>query len=109
MIVGAGPAGRSLQRELRETPGERVIGFVDDDPRLAGRRLQGVPVLGGVGELGAVLERWSPDLVLVTLTDAGDGRLAELAEAGAAAGVEVSFVRRELTQVPPLAARASVE
>ena len=109
VIVGAGPAGRSLQRELREMPGERVIGFVDDDPRLAGRRLQGVPVLGGVGELGAVLERWSPDLVLVTLTDAGDGRLAELAETGAAAGVEVSFVRRELTQVPPLAARASVE
>ena len=30
LIVGAGRSGRSLLRELRETPGVRVIGFVDD-------------------------------------------------------------------------------
>ena len=37
MIVGAGRGGRSLLRELRETPGEQVA-FVDDDPRLRRRR-----------------------------------------------------------------------
>ena len=47
LIVGAGRGGRSLLRELRETPGEHVVGFVDDDPRLRRRRLQGVPVVGG--------------------------------------------------------------
>ena len=31
LIVGAGRGGRSLLRELRETPGEVVVGFVDDD------------------------------------------------------------------------------
>ena len=36
-------AGASL-RELRETPGEQVVGFVDDDPRLHRRRLLGVRV-----------------------------------------------------------------
>ena len=43
LIVGAGRSGRSLVRELRETPGEKVVGFVDDDPRLHRRRLLGVP------------------------------------------------------------------
>ena len=33
LIVGAGRTGRSLLRELRETGGERVLGFVDDNPR----------------------------------------------------------------------------
>ena len=28
LIVGAGRGGRSLLRELRETPGEQVVGFV---------------------------------------------------------------------------------
>src|SRR3954453_22279161 len=32
LVVGAGRAGRSLLRELNETPGEQVVGFVDDDP-----------------------------------------------------------------------------
>src|SRR5205807_2787265 len=31
LIVGAGRAGRSLLRELRETRGEYVVGFIDDD------------------------------------------------------------------------------
>src|SRR5205085_646651 len=55
LIVGAGRAGRSLLRELRETPGEQIVGFVDDDPRLRGRRLQGVPVVGTVQEIEQAL------------------------------------------------------
>src|SRR5207247_10427306 len=39
IVVGAGRSGRSFARELRETPGERIVGFVDDDPRLWRRRL----------------------------------------------------------------------
>ena len=50
LIVGAGRTGRSMLRELRETPGERVVGFVDDDPRLRGRRLNGVRVAGSDDE-----------------------------------------------------------
>ena len=40
LVVGAGRTGRSLARELRETPGARVVGFVDDNParRAAARR-----------------------------------------------------------------------
>jgi FlaA1/EpsC-like NDP-sugar epimerase len=95
LIVGAGRAGRSLLRELRETPGEQVVGFLDDDARLRGRRLQGVPVLGGAHDIGRVIESTHPASVLVTIPDAPRERLDVVVEACARAEVPCRFVRRE--------------
>jgi UDP-GlcNAc:undecaprenyl-phosphate GlcNAc-1-phosphate transferase len=100
LLVGAGRGGRSLLRELRETPGEHVVGFVDDDPRLRRRRLQGVPVLGGSAEIARVVERTRPDVVLVTIPDADRERLDAIVAACAAAGVPCRFVRREVDLDP---------
>lgn len=95
LIVGAGRGGRSLLRELRETPGEQVVGFVDDDPQLVRRRLQGVPVLGGTGEIEGIIGRARPDTVLVTIPDAPRERLGVVIDACARAEVPCRFVRRE--------------
>ncbi len=95
LIVGAGRAGRSLLRELRETPGVRVVGFVDDDPRLRRRRIQGAAVLGGAGEIERVLERAHPDTVLVTIPNAPRERLDAIVAACETAHVPCRFVRRE--------------
>jgi UDP-GlcNAc:undecaprenyl-phosphate/decaprenyl-phosphate GlcNAc-1-phosphate transferase len=100
LIVGAGRGGRSLLRELRETPGERVVAFLDDDPALRGRRLQGVPVLGGTADTGRALAELSPDTVLVTIPGAPLERLAPVVAACEAAGVPCRFVRRELDLDP---------
>ena len=100
LIVGAGRGGRSLLRELRETPGEQVVGFVDDDPRLRRRRLQGVPVLGGSGELERILAGSRPDVVLVTIPDAPRERLDAVVGACERAGVPCRFVRREVDLDP---------
>jgi FlaA1/EpsC-like NDP-sugar epimerase len=89
-----------MLRELRETPGERVVGFVDDDPRLRGRRLQGVKVLGGMSDLPRVLRRSEPDSVLVTIPNAPRERLDEVVAACADAGVSCRFVRREVDLDP---------
>ncbi|MDQ3876549.1 MAG: hypothetical protein M3322_13565 [Actinomycetota bacterium] len=107
VIVGAGRGGRSLLRELRETPGEKVIGFVDDDPRLVRRRLQGVPVLGTPAQMERVLARAQPDTVLVTIPETPRDRLDALLEACARAGVPCVFVRRE-TRLAPEAALGPV-
>jgi UDP-GlcNAc:undecaprenyl-phosphate/decaprenyl-phosphate GlcNAc-1-phosphate transferase len=109
LIVGAGREGRSLLRELRETPGERVVGFVDDDPRLRGRRLQGVPVVGRLEQLPEVLARVTPDSVLVTMGHAAPEVLAAVVDACAAAHVDLRFVRRELVPAPVVAARVGIE
>jgi UDP-GlcNAc:undecaprenyl-phosphate GlcNAc-1-phosphate transferase len=95
LIVGAGRAGRSLLRELRETPGEHVVGFIDDDARLRGKRLQGVPVLGGAHELERILSSTDPETVLVTIPDAPRERLDLVVEGCARAQVPCRFVRRE--------------
>ena len=109
LIVGAGRGGRSLLRELRETPGEHVVGFVDDDPRLRRRRLQGVPVVGGSTEIARVVERTRPDIVLVTIPEAGRERLDAIVAACAAAEVPCRFVRRDLDLDPIVVLGSTVE
>jgi UDP-GlcNAc:undecaprenyl-phosphate GlcNAc-1-phosphate transferase len=95
LIVGAGRAGRSILRELRDTPGQRVVGFVDDDPRLWGRRINGVGVLGGTTGFAAVLERAEPDTVLVTIPNAPRERLDEVVGDCASESITCRFVRRD--------------
>jgi UDP-GlcNAc:undecaprenyl-phosphate/decaprenyl-phosphate GlcNAc-1-phosphate transferase len=103
VIVGAGRAGRSLLRELRETAGEQVVGFVDDHPKLRRRRMQGVPILGTLTDAGRVLAEARPDLVLVTIPDAPRERLDAIVYECAEAGVPCRFVRRQLDLDPSLA------
>jgi UDP-GlcNAc:undecaprenyl-phosphate/decaprenyl-phosphate GlcNAc-1-phosphate transferase len=109
IIVGAGRTGRSLLRELRETAGERVVGLVDDNPGLRRRRVHGVPVIGGTHELARLLERFEPDIVLVTIPDASRDRLDGVVEACAAAGVACRFVRRDIDLDPRVALSAGAE
>jgi UDP-GlcNAc:undecaprenyl-phosphate GlcNAc-1-phosphate transferase len=102
LIVGAGRSGRSLLRELRETAGEKVVGFVDDDPRLHRRKMLGVPVRGGTRDLDRILAIARPDAVLVTIPNASADRLEAVVRACAEAEVPCRFVRRE-TDLDPIA------
>ena len=95
LIVGAGRSGRSLLRELRETPGVRVVGLVDDNPGFRRRRIQGVPVVANLEEIGLALGRLSPAAVLVTIPDADRARLDFVIEACKRADVSCRFVRRQ--------------
>jgi FlaA1/EpsC-like NDP-sugar epimerase len=87
-------------RELRETAGERVLGFVDDNARLRRRRIHGVPVLGSLDEIVRVLERTEPDIVLVTIPNAPRERLDAVVDACTEANVSCRFVRREVDLDP---------
>jgi UDP-GlcNAc:undecaprenyl-phosphate GlcNAc-1-phosphate transferase len=109
VIVGAGRAGRSLLRELRETPGEVVVGFVDDDPRLQGRRLQGVPVVGSLADVDRILSASGPDAVFVTIPAANRERLDLVVAACERAGVPCRFVRREIDLDPRVVLGAATE
>jgi UDP-GlcNAc:undecaprenyl-phosphate GlcNAc-1-phosphate transferase len=109
LIVGAGRSGRSLHRELRETPGERVVGFVDDNPRLRRRRLQGLPVRGTLAEMRSILAEARPDLVYVTIPNAPRERLDLVVDECVAAGVDCRLVRRQIEVDPRVALGAAVE
>ena len=89
LIVGAGRTGRSLMSELRETAGERVLGFVDDNPRLRRRKIHGVPVLGDDRRADRAARTHQPDIVLVTIPDATARPARPLVAACDRAGVTV--------------------
>ena len=99
LVVGAGRGGRSFARELRETPGEQVVGFVDDDSRLRRRRLLGVPVLGTIDETAEIIAEIRPDVVLVVIPNAPSERLDLVKEACRESGIECQLVRREIERL----------
>jgi FlaA1/EpsC-like NDP-sugar epimerase len=73
VIVGAGDGGRLLLREILRNPelGYRPVGFIDDDPRKQGARIdRGLSVLGTTEQLGEVLEDVEPDEVLIAIPSA---------------------------------------
>ncbi|HKI93469.1 MAG TPA: hypothetical protein VJ986_14295 [Gaiellaceae bacterium] len=109
LVVGAGRSGRSLLRELRETPGEQVVAFVDDNPALRRRRIQGVSIVAGLDEIGWALGRTEPDAVLITIPNAPRARLDGIVEACGRAGIPCTFVRREIDIDPAVVLGAAVE
>jgi FlaA1/EpsC-like NDP-sugar epimerase len=76
LVVGAGSGGQMVVRELRLNPElGNPIGFVDDDARKRGMRLLGLKVVGNTDELGEILDRLSPDEVVIAIPSApGDVR-----------------------------------
>jgi FlaA1/EpsC-like NDP-sugar epimerase len=73
LIVGAGDGGRLLLREILRNPqlGLNPLGFVDDDPRLRGVRVEGVKVLGDTdGDLPRIIDEVEPDEVLIAIPSA---------------------------------------
>jgi FlaA1/EpsC-like NDP-sugar epimerase len=72
LVVGAGSGGQMVVREMQLNPnlGAKAIGFVDDDPRKRGMRLLGSKVLGSTDEIGAVVDRFKPDEVVIAIPSA---------------------------------------
>ncbi len=100
LVVGAGQAGRGLVRDLRREDDVRVVGFLDDNPRLRRRRVQGVPVLGAVGDADIALETTRADELVVTIPDAPRDLLEPLERACDAAGVAHRIVRERPLPAP---------
>jgi FlaA1/EpsC-like NDP-sugar epimerase len=91
LIVGAGDAGQLMVREMQRnrqlhyTP----IGYVDDDPRKRGARINGVRVLGTTDELAHVLRDNRPDEVLIAIPSAPGSVRQRVLELCRVAGVPV--------------------
>jgi UDP-GlcNAc:undecaprenyl-phosphate/decaprenyl-phosphate GlcNAc-1-phosphate transferase len=102
VVVGAGLAGRSLARELREDPAVRVVGFVDDNAALRRRRIQGITVVGATDEIAPLLTSSRADEVLVSIPNAPAERLDRVVRACSDAGIPCRFVRRRTETKTPL-------
>lgn len=67
LIYGAGARGVAAMRELFGNPeaGLKPIGFVDDDVRLRGRVVNGLPVLGASRDLAEILRATPAEAILI--------------------------------------------
>ena len=93
LVVGAGHAGRGVARDLRGAEDARVVGFLDDNPRLRRRRVQGVPVLGTTDDAAGVLAATRADELVITIPDASPDRLEHVARAADEARIPCRVVR----------------
>jgi FlaA1/EpsC-like NDP-sugar epimerase len=93
LLIGAGEAGSMLGREMLRHPetGMRPVGFVDDDPAKVGRTISGVPVLGRLDDIGAVLQNELVDEVLITIPSADGSAIRQIVERVRAANPGIAY------------------
>ena len=80
LIYGAGELGSYLIHKLRSSPDDRMVpvALLDDNSDLWGKKLEGVPVIGGRQTLETALKERSIDEVLVSMTHADRALLREV-------------------------------
>jgi len=94
VIYGAGDGGGLVIREVLGGDGDiRILGFVDDDPRKAGIRVMGYPVLGGYSALGVLVKAASVDAVVISARNMSPERLNNLEVLCSSRGVRLSRLR----------------
>ncbi len=81
ILIGAGFAAQQIIREAkRPDSGYAVVGCLDDDPSKQRLKLDGIPILGTVDQLGVVLNRNSVDEVLIAVPSATGSQMRRFIE-----------------------------
>lgn len=66
VIIGAGTYGEVYLAYLQEA-GINIVGFLDDDPKFAGQKVNDIPVLGGVSRLKELMDAENVEAVYCPL------------------------------------------
>ncbi|MCV6637660.1 nucleoside-diphosphate sugar epimerase/dehydratase [Candidatus Albibeggiatoa sp. nov. NOAA] len=82
LILGAGTSGDMLVRDMVRTPqyGYLPVGFLDDQAKLLGGKLHGVPVLGSIDDLQQVVDELDIDVILIAMPSATDEQMRRVVE-----------------------------
>lgn len=88
MIYGAGMAGQQLASTLKIDPNTKVVGFIDDDCRLAYQKLDGL-IVYAKKDLAKTVAKLQIDVILLAIPSAGRSRRRKVARELASLGVRV--------------------
>jgi len=80
LIYGAGRGGSILLREILNNRLLQVkpVGFIDDDPLKAGKKLQGYPILGDFQDIEALLRKYPINGLLVSFREGSPEKMDRL-------------------------------
>lgn len=83
LIIGAGQAGEKILREIMDNYNlhYNVVGFIDDDAGKQGRTIHGIPVLGDVENLAAVIKQEDIQQILIAVPSAKGDQIRRIVEA----------------------------
>jgi FlaA1/EpsC-like NDP-sugar epimerase len=83
LIIGAGDAGEKILREIIEnyTLNYKVVGFIDDDAGKQGQTIHGIPILGTLERLPAIVKRANIQQILIAVPSANGDQLRRFVEA----------------------------
>jgi len=94
LVIGTGPLAEQLLRELRgaEQPSFRIIGFIEESINHQGMKIHGVPILGALGDIPDVLNRYRIDDILIASPQFKAFKIKTLVERCAGLGIRVKVI-----------------
>jgi FlaA1/EpsC-like NDP-sugar epimerase len=77
--------------------GFQPVGFVDDNPRLRGRKIKGYPVFGGRDELVEILQKHEIKKIIISFRQQGDEKADQIRAVCRNLGAEIDVKVMRLT------------
>lgn len=71
LVLGAGGHGRVVHDIVLQARPYEVVGFLDNNPEIHGRRVDGLPVLGGIDDLSQIARDFEVEGVVIAIGDNG--------------------------------------
>ena len=77
LIYGAGFYSEMVIRQMLDMPDSewKIVGIIVDDPEKANARILGVKVLGDTKKLDHMIEKYTPDLIIITVANIDSEKL----------------------------------
>ncbi|MCK6406631.1 MAG: polysaccharide biosynthesis protein [Rhodocyclaceae bacterium] len=92
LVIGSSDAADRLLREIAHSREWSVIGLVTEDRLRVGHEMRGVKILGGIEDLGRLVEQLSVSKAIVAMPEAGQKQRRMAMEAAVQAGLSVLTV-----------------
>ncbi len=94
LVVGAGESGIRTVQNLQDSRevGYRVMGFVDNDNKKWGKKVSGIPVLGGEDNLMSIVDQYDIDDVFFALPNIDHHRILNIVSSCSNGGVSFHIV-----------------
>jgi UDP-GlcNAc:undecaprenyl-phosphate/decaprenyl-phosphate GlcNAc-1-phosphate transferase len=99
LIYGAGIGGQFALKEIQNNPdlGLQPVGFIDDNPRLRGRKIKGYPVFGGRDDLVDILREQDIKKIVISFRQKGEEKASDIRTLCRNLGAEIDVKLMRLT------------
>ena len=100
MLIGAGDAASVALKDLSDSEHSRnkIVCIIDDDPIKQGRRLRGVPIVGGRERIPEAVERYQIDQIILAIPSATAAQRREITAICQSTGCETKLLP-SITQI----------